>query len=232
MRLMLSTMAVCLLLGSALRAGAETDQFRASLSLTNRSGDAGNATDYAWSLGAAWSDQWGHHGASLTLQSDYSRADSGATYDRLKTWWRYNLQQVSPNRWTPLVVLSTEGPHGCDQLQTLAALGARHNISGGFVELSAGLSKDVRTAASWAGDVGGLVSFARRWGKVAWTMQPQGNLGALGEARLRADRFVYTVDTTLDYRFSERLGATYRLQWGNSLLDARRIQFVGLTYQR
>jgi hypothetical protein len=220
------------LAGVTAPATAHNDQLRASLSITDRATDGGSATDFAWSLGGAWSDDWGRKGVSLTLQSDYSRGDSGADYDRLKTWWRYELKDVPPEAWQPLVVLSTEGPHDCGQLYTLGAFGLRHSIPGGFVEFSAGLSKDVRSAESWTGDLGALVSFQRQWGKLAWSFRPQGNVGALGEARVRTDRFIYTVDTTLDYRFTENLGATYRLQWGNSLGEAERLQFLGITYQK
>lgn len=210
---------------------AHTDNLRATLSLTEKASDSGDSTDYAWSFSGAWSDTWGSSVASLTTQSDFSRASDGSEYDRLKTWWRYTLKAPSPGHWTPLVMVSTEGPHSCEQLYTLGAFALRRDFTGGFLELSAGASKDVRTADQWTGDIGALVNFSRRWGKLGWSLRPQGNMGALGEARLRGDRFLYTIDTTLDYRLSSNFCLTYRLQQGNTLVDAHHIEFVGLTYQ-
>lgn len=221
---------VLLVLGTRL-GWAKTDNLRATLSLTERSSDRGDSTDYAWAFGGSWSDLWGPHLASLTVQSDYSHSSNGSEYDRLKTWWRYTLKTPRPGRWTPLLVISTEGPHDCQQLQTLGAFAMRRAFTGGFLELSAGASKDVRTAEAWTGDLGALISFNRRWGKFGWSVRPQGNLGALGEARLRSDRFLYTLDTTLDYSLSSNFGVTYRLQAGNTLVDAHHIEFLGLTYK-
>ena len=211
---------------------AQTDDLKATVSLISKASDQGACSDYAWSLDGAWSDRWGAHDVTLTVDSDYSRGDDSPKYDRLKTWWRYSLKDQPATKWTPLVLVSTEGDHRADQLQTVAALGLRKSNPHGFVELSLGASKDVRTADPWTGDLGLTVGYERRFGNLGWSLKPQGAFGALGEARLRPDRFLYTMDTSLDYRLTNKMALSYRLQWGNTLADAQRMQFLGLTLTR
>jgi len=137
---LLALVLVGLALSATVAECVETDNLRATLSLTNKAGASGSATDYAWSLNGLWSDRWGHHDVSLTVDSDYSRGDDGQKYDRLKTWLRYTLKNQPGTEWTPLLLVSTEGDHRAEQLQTLAALGLHKGFAHGFLELSAGAS--------------------------------------------------------------------------------------------
>ncbi len=223
--------ALCLWLAAC--AGAvETEKLKVTLSLTSKSGDSGSSTDAAWAMDGTWDFTPTPRQFSLQVNSRYTKSDDGAKFDRLKTWWRYLWKDIPETEWRPLFLISTEGDHGIDQLHTLAAFGYRKNYNRGFIELTAGASKDLQTSEAWVGDIGALVSYEKQWGKLSWGLNPQGELGVLGDVRYRDDRFRYNVDTDLGYKIGDRLRATYQLTFGNTTADSRRTQFIGITYER
>ena len=222
---------LCAVVASVGRA-AETEKLKLSLSLTSRSGDGASSTDWAWAGNGKW--QWGSapHLFSLETNSKYTKSDDGARYDRLKTWWRYSWKDVPATSWHPLFLVSTEGDHGLDEVHTLGAFGFARDYGHGAIELTAGASKDLKAHEAWVGDIGVLVSYEKRWGKLKWDLTPQGEMGVVGDVRLRGDRFRYNVDTGLDYDIGGNLRASYRLTFGNTTEDSQRTQFLGITYER
>ncbi len=211
---------------------AETEKLKLSLSLTSKSGGGDSSTDLAWAGNGKW--LWGStpHLFSLETNSKYTKSDDGAKYDRLKTWWRYRWKDVPATSWHPLCLISTEGDHGLDSVHTLGAFGFAKDYGYGTIEVTAGASKDIKLHEAWVGDVGVLVSYERRWGKLQWDLQPQGEMGVLGDVRLRGDRLRYNIDTGLDYDIGGNLRASYRLTFGNTTEESRRTQFLGITYER
>ena len=233
--LMGTTLSLALSLVVAPSACAEWETERldiaASLREDHRNGES--ETDWAMSVDGVLARDAGGNRWEFTVDSDYDRSISGDTeFNRLKTWTRYLLQNRPRERWNPLIAVSTEGDHAFHSVQTLVALGVRKHWKQGFIELTGGASKDVKTAEEWVGDVGALVQYQKQWGRFTWTMTPQGNLGVLGEVRLRPDRLLYTLDTGLVYDIGTHLGVSYKLQLSNSQGDDQRHQFLGVSYHK
>lgn len=213
--------------------GWNTERLDAALNLTEDFRGGESEHDWAFALDSILAKDRGQTRWEFVLDSDYHRSLTGQTeLNRLKTWSRYMLQKRPREQWNPLIAISTEGDHSFESVHTLIALGARKHWSQGFIELTAGASKDVKTAADWVGDVGALVQHQRRWGRFTWTLTPQGNLGVLGEVRLRPDRLLYTLDSGLVYDVGRHLGIAYRLQLSNTLGEDQRHQFLGLSYSK
>jgi hypothetical protein len=187
--------------------------------------------DFSTSLDGVWATDMEDSRWELTMASDYDRSLSGEDeYDRLKTWFRYLMKQREETKWNPLIAVSTEGDHDLNTVQTLLALGYRKHFGQGFLELTGGASKDVRTAENWTGDVGALISLREDFGRFTWTVNPEVSYGVLGEVRFRDNRTLYSFSSALKYRLSEGMGIAYRLQLNNAQDDDRRHQFLGLSY--
>lgn len=221
-----------LIISAACAHAIDTRDLKIALSLASDDSGDDSESSYSWAMDGTWALQRASQEYSLKIDSDFSRSDDASEFNRLKTWWRYMWKDVPATRWRPLVLISTEGDHGLHQVHTLGAFGYQRKYSWGILEFTAGASKDVKTAESWVGDVGALIDYQQRWGKLTMGVNPSGELGVLGEVRRRADDFRYSVDTNLDYEIGSHLQASYRLHFGNTTKDSRRSQFLGITYRK
>jgi len=59
---------------------------------------------------------------------------------------------------------------------------------------------------------------------------PKADYAALGDLRLRGDRLRYSLDANVNYTANDRLGVGYRVWVGNTVPNARRTQWLGLSY--
>jgi hypothetical protein len=209
----------------------ETEKLKFIANLTEDKVGGESEYDFAASLDGVWGSREDDSRWEISLNSDYDRSISGEDeYDRLKTWFRYMLKERPVGKWNPLVAVSTDGDHDLDQVKTLVALGWRKHFDGGFLELTGGASKDIRTAESWMGDVGALVQLEEDFGRFTWTVNPEVNYGVLGEVRFRDNRTLYSFSSGLEYQLSDGMGIAYRLQLNNTQQEDRRHQFVGFSY--
>lgn len=191
-----------------------------------QSGDS-HSSSYNWSLDALVeqpTDDWLY---SLTVDSDYTGGDT--ELDLLRTWWR--VMPAKQREWTPVFLISTEGDHSCERMMTLGALGVRHPLPGGFLEFTAGFSKDVRTADDWEGDLGLLIDIREEWGRFSAGIKPQGKLYSTDQVRFRDGEFRYSVDFNASYRLDEHMGIGYHLLRSNLTGTTQSDQFVGITYR-
>ncbi len=224
---------LCLLVASSAAWSSDwtQDKFEIGFSIAESKGDSGSSRDYSWNFDGLWTRHHPTRLFSITVDSDYSKAENGGSeVDRLKTWLRRIYQNRPAEQWNPVVTISTEGDHDCDTVLTLVAGGMRKEFPRGFLELTAGASKDVRSAESWAGDIGALFQYQRQWGRLGLTVNPETSYGMLGEFRLRRKRLRYTFDTSLDYSLGKKLSLTYRLHRNNFKGTSQRHQYLGLTY--
>jgi len=225
-------LAVAIVLALAPSAGAfrtEKLNFVANVSEDRVEGES--EFDFAAAIDGVWAENMDRSRLELTITSDYDQSLSGEDeYDRLKTWVRYLIQQRPKDQWNPLIAVSTEGDHDLNQVQTLLAFGYRRHFGEGFVEITGGASKDVRTAEDWTGDIGALVSLERNSGRFTWTVNPELSYGMLGEVRYRDNRTLYSLSSGLSYRVTGGVGLSYRLQLNNTQGDDRRHQFLGISY--
>ncbi len=207
------------------------DKFEIGLSIAESKGEGASSRDYSWNFDGLWTRHSPGRQFSITVDSDYSKVrGSGSKLDRLKTCLRRIYQNQPATEWNPVITVSTEGDHSCDTVLTLVAGGMRRAFPRGFIELTGGASKDVRTSESWAGDVGALFQYQRRWGRMGLTVNPETSYGILGEFRLRRKRMRYTFDVSLDYSLGERLGVTYHVHRNNFKGTSQRHQYLGLKY--
>ena len=206
----------------------------AALTLTEEHVGGQSSSDIALALDAIVSRPVGGGQFEFTVDSDYDRAFEGGDedFDRLKTWMRYLLDTNPDKKWVPLIVVSTEGDHGLDVVQTLAAFGWRKYMRHGFVELTAGASKDVQAAEPWVGDVGVLFNMERRWNRFTWDVRPSASMGVLGETHLRDEELLYSLSTGLNYEVGGNLGVAYRIQFNNTQGEDQRHQFLGISYSK
>jgi len=211
----------------------DTERLDITINLSEDYRDGERERDVAFALDSILAKAHGQSRWEFTVDSDYNRSVTGeAEFNRLKTWARYLMQKRPREKWNPLIALSTEGDHGFHSVHTLIALGARRYWKRGFIELTGGVSKDIKQHEEWVGDVGALVQYERQWGRFTWTLTPQGNLGVLGEVRLRPDRLLYTLDTGLVYDVGKHLGIGYKLQLNNTQGEDERHQLLGISYSK
>ncbi len=211
-----------------------TDKFAVALTLTEEHVGGQSSSDIAVALDAIVSRPMGSGQFEFTVDSDYDRAFESAEedFDRLKTWMRYLLDTNPDKKWVPLIVVSTEGDHGLDVVQTVAAFGWRNYMRHGFLELTAGASKDVQAAEPWVGDVGLLFDMERRWNRFTWDIRPSASMGVLGETHLRGEELLYSLSTGLNYKVGDNLGVAYRVQFNNTQGEDQRHQFLGISYSK
>ena len=170
---LLSTIVALCLLPASVNSAADwtQDQFEISASLSENKGAGGSSRDCSWSFDGQWTRHKPRRLFSTTVASDYNRADTAGTkVDRLKTWFRRIYQDRPATEWNPVITLSTEGDHGFSSVLTLLAGGIRREFPRGFVELTGGASKDVRSAEGWAADVGVLFQYHRDWKRLGPTI--------------------------------------------------------------
>jgi len=210
----------------------ETKQAKAVFSAIETKGDGGSDWTLSWNFDGEWLVPGKARSLAITVDSDYSKSDT-AKLDHLRTGFR-TLGSDYGNvmrRWYPVFLIQTEGDHGLDSIHTLVAAGYRQQRRYGFLELTGGMSKDIRLAEGWVGDIGAQIGYERQLGsKWKFSTGPKGEFGALGEVRLRRDRFRYSWDVALDYQATEKLGLGYRLWYGNTVPNSRRTQWIGLSY--
>lgn len=211
----------------------ETKKLQALLSATETKGEGGGSWTLSWNFDGQWQTPMAGRNLNVTVDSDYSKSDT-AKLDRLRTGFRLLDREYGKQirKWHPVYLIQTEGDHSLDSIHTLGAAGYRQKRRYGFVELTAGASKDVTTGESWVGDIGAEVGYERNLGpKWKFRTGPTGEYGALGSVRLRDDRFRYSWDVSLDYQASKKLGLGYRMWYGNTVPGSRRTQWIGLTYK-
>ncbi|OPZ82762.1 MAG: hypothetical protein BWY76_02614 [bacterium ADurb.Bin429] len=230
----------CLLLLSALvflpliakGQALETKKLRVLLSTNETVSETDSTRTVNWALAGQWQRIGPSVQMTINLDSDYARSDK-TTLDRLRTGWRFmhpDNNKVT-GRWYPVVLVQTEGDHSLDSVFTLAAVGVRRKFSYGFIEFTGGASKDIRTAERFAGDMGMAFGVEYPLGK-RWKVSsgPKADYAALGDVRLREDRLRYSLDLNVNYKANDRLGVGYRIWVGNTVPNARRTQWLGLTY--
>ncbi|MGC9319349.1 MAG: hypothetical protein ACP5KN_15055 [Armatimonadota bacterium] len=209
----------------------QTEKLNVVANLTEERVQNESEYDLSTSVEGVWAQQETGVRWEFTLNSDYDRSLTAEDeYDRLKMWLRYLIQQRAKTEWNPLIMVSTEGDHDFDKVNTLVAAGYRKYFDWGFVELTGGASKDIQTGDDWVGDVGGLVQVEKGFGRFTWTVNPEVSYGLLGEVRFRENRTIYSLSTGLSYDIGRGLGAAYRLRLNNSKGDDRRHQFLGVSY--
>ncbi len=228
-RIALGVLAVLLSAGTVCALETEKLDFVANFTEDQVAGES--EYDFAASLDARWGTDNEKSRWEITAASDYDRSISGEDeYDRLKTWFRYLFKQRARGDWNPLIAISTDGDHDLNQVKTLVALGWRKHFDSGYVELSGGASKDIRTAENWMGDVGALIQLEKDFGRLTWTVNPEVNYGLLGEVRLRDNRMLYSFSSGLNYEIADGVGLAYRLKLNNTQEEDRRHQFLGFSY--
>ena len=233
-RLAVTLALICVIPAAVYASDWSTDKLAVALTLTEEHVGGQSSSDLAFALDAVVSRPTGSGQFEFTVDSDFDRAFEGGDddFDRLKTWMRYLLDTSPDKKWVPLIVISTEGDHGLDVVQTVAAFGWRKHMRHGFVELTAGASKDVQAAEPWVGDVGALVSMEQRWDRFTWDIRPSASMGVLGETHLRGDRLLYSLSTGLNYKVGGNLGVAYRIQFNNTQGEDQRHQFLGVSYSK
>jgi len=222
---------VALVTSATLVSALETEKLKFVTNLTeDRVGDE-SEYDFAAALNGVWGSDAQDARFEITVDSDYDRSISDEEdYDRLRTWFRYLLKERPQDKWNPLIAVSTDGDHDLGQVQTLVALGWRKHFDGGYLELTGGGSKDIRTADNWKADVGALIQVEEDFGRFTWTVNPEVNYGVLGEVRLRDNRMQYSFSSGLAYEISDGVGVAYELQLDNAREDDRRHQMLGFSY--
>ncbi len=219
-------------LSTAFAFDIETEKIDIVLSAAERAGGGSSEWTVSWNLDGQFGTPLLGKALAITVDSDYSRGDT-STLDRLKTGFRLLPENYEEKKrhWVPVYLLQTEGDHGIDSLHTLLATGLRQQRTYGFVEFTGGASRDVQTSQPWVGDIGATFGYEKQIGK-KWKVStgPKGEVGAIGEIRGTRDRFRYSWDVAVDYKASEKLGLGYRFWTGNTVPDARRTQWLGLTF--
>ena len=224
MRFVLLVIALILVLSSPTR--AQLKRLDISLGLREIQSSNRSSVNYNWALDGLYEQPLGDFMASLTVDSDYTGGD--VSLDVLRTWWR--VMPAKQSDWSPVLLISTEGNHSLDRLSTLAALGMRRRIPGGFVEFSAGVSKDIRIDEPWKADFGVLLDYRRKWGRLSAGIKPQGILSTIDELRVRNGAWRYSVDFNLNYTLDAHVGIGYRMLRSNLSGVTNGDQFIGLTY--
>ncbi|MFW5866915.1 MAG: hypothetical protein ACOCX2_03800 [Armatimonadota bacterium] len=224
-------LAVALAISASVASAFETEKLRFVTNLSeDRIGDE-SEYDFAAAVDGVWASDSQDARWEITLNSDYDRSiTEDEDYDRVRTWFRYLLKERPVNKWNPLIAVSTDGDHGLEQVQTLVALGWRRHFDGGYLELTGGGSKDIRTAENWEADIGALVQIEKDFGRFTWSVNPEVNYGMLGEVRLRDDRMQYSFSSGLAYELTDGVGIAYELELDNSQTDDRRHQMLGFSY--
>jgi len=225
------TVATLMFLFISKAAAIDTDKLKLSASITLNSGDT-NSTTYAWAGHGKWHTGAAQDVFSLEVDTKYSKSSNSPAYNRLKTWWRYEWNSTDATKWHPLFLISTEGDHSLRKVHTVGAIGFAKNYGSGTIEITAGASKDITTSEAWMGDIGVLLSYEKKWGRLKWNINPQGEVSVLGDVRVRGGHMRYNIDTGLDYALSNNLCASYRMSFGNTTDGASRTQLLGLTYRR
>jgi len=233
-RLAVTIALICIIPAAVYGSDWSTDKFTLALTLTEEHVGGHSSSDIATALDAIVSRPMGKGRLEFTVDSDFDRAFEGGDedFDRLKTWSRFLLDVNPDKKWVPVIVISTEGDHGLDVVQTLAAFGWRNYMRRGFVELTAGASKDLQAADPWVGDVGMLVDMQQRWNRLTWEVRPSASMGVLGETHLRGDRILYSLSTGLNYEVGDNLGVAYNIQFNNTQGEDQRHQFLGISYSK
>ena len=185
-----------------------------------------SSVTYNWALDGLYEQPLGDFTTSLTIDSDYTGGD--ANLDVLRTWWRVMPKQKST--WVPVLLVSTEGDHSLERLSVLTAFGVRRKISGGFIEFSAGVSKDVQIDEAWKADFGVLLDYRHKWGKFGVGIKPQGILSTTDELRIRDGEWRYSIDLNANYALDSHIGIGYRMLRSNLSGVTNVDQFIGLTY--
>jgi hypothetical protein len=225
--------AAALMVAMSAWAETETKKFRILISANETKGETSEKLTYAWSLDGQWHQVGERIGLETTLDSDYSRSDD-TEVDRLRTAFRFISPEYGKqlHKWYPIFLAQTEGDHDFDSVHTLLAFGYRQKQRHGYLEFSAGASKDIRTGESWLGDVGMAFQYERKISeRLTVSTGPKAEYGAVGEVRLRKDRLRYSWDVNIDYELGERIGLGYRLWYGNTVPNSRRTQWLGVTYE-
>ena len=219
-----------LLLAASTAFALETEKLKFLANVTEQYAEGESAYELTASLDAVWGTEQDDARWEIMLNSDYDRSIEGEDeYDRLKTAFRYLFKQPD-KKWSPLVAVTTDGDHDLEQVSTLVALGWRRHFDGGFLELTGGASKDVRTAEEWLGDIGATIQLQQDFGRFTWTVNPEVNYGVLGELRYRDNRALYSLSSGLEYEISDGVGLAYKLKLNNTQDDDRRHQFLGFSY--
>jgi hypothetical protein len=221
-----------LMVAAVCQADWDTNRLNILLSATETKGGGDTNTTVSWNLSGNWDRTLWSKILEFSLDSDYSKSEN-AKLDRLRTGSRLLDGDYGKKlrHWYPVLLLQTEGNHGMDSINTLFAAGMRQKRRYGYFEATLGVSKDVRTAEPWVGDIGVEFGYERKFGD-RWTVKtgPKGEYGAIGSVRLRDDRFRYSWDVNVDYKASDHLGIGYRLWYGNTVPDSDRTQYIGLSY--
>ncbi len=217
---------------SVMARGIETTKLCVLLNTMETATESESAWTRTWALDGGWRRRGERVTLDIIVDSDYSRSDA-SKLDRLRTAYRFQSTHhgEETGRWYPMMLVQTEGNHSFSSIYTLAAYGMRRENSLGFLEATAGASKDLRTAEKWVGNVGFTLGYERKLGD-RWKLHagPKAEYGAFGDLRLAGDRLRYSLDGALDYQMTKKCGIGYRIWLGNTVPNSRRTQFFGLTY--
>jgi len=213
-------------------AGVETNKLEVLISANETRGEGGSNWTYAWSFDGQWAAQGKHSMLQLTVDSDYSRSET-ATTDHLQNSLRWiGASDAADKGWKPVLLTQTEGDHSFDDALLLLAAGMRRNYRYGFLEFTAGASREIGVADDWAGDVGLAFAYARQFGdRLKVSSGPTAQYGMLGELRRRNDRLRYSWNMNIDYLIYEKCSLGYRLWMGNTTANTERTQWVGLNFK-
>lgn len=227
----LAFIATCLLAPPA-GADFETKKLEALLSANETKGGGDSNWTLKWNLKGRWLRPGTHSSFGISVDSDYAKSDASKV-DRLRMGFRLLDKDYGKvtRKWYPVYLIQTEGDHSFDSVHTLGAAGFRQKRRYGFLELTAGASKDIRASEEWVGDVGAEIGYESMLGdRWKFSTGPKGEFGAFGSMRLREDRLRYSWDVSLDYKVSEKLGIGYRLWYGNTVPNSDRTQYIGVKY--
>jgi hypothetical protein len=216
-----------LMLSSVANAQVQLDKLNATLGWFSNDNGTSNSQYMKWACDGILSEKTELLTYSLTVDSDLSVGD--VDFDILRTWWR--VVPTKSKQWKPIFVLNTEGDHSVERLSTTISVGVRRVIPNGFIELTVGANKDIRTADNWQSDIGLLVDYQKRFGNFGINIRPNGLYGN-GEAHLRNGRMIYILDTTLGYHFDKHFSLNYILNYNNTMGYNVSNTFIGLGYTK
>jgi len=198
---------------------AETTKLRIMLSALESTQKEVTTFNYSWAL----TGQWKFDNVLFDLNSDYSKNGDSVSLDRLQTTTRI---LGSKKDLCPLILIQTKGEHNLNSVDTLISVGYRKQFKSGFLEITTGIFKDLRTDDAWVGDTGINFGITKTFGRLHIQAGPKATWDALGTARIRDNRFRYTLDFNANYTLTKKLGIGYKYYYDNK----SQTQWIGITY--
>jgi hypothetical protein len=227
--LLLLALAVVALVAQA--DGLETRKFSVLTSASSTTSDSGTVWNYGWNATGQWQTMTKKDTLQLDVNSNYRR-DTKVRADNVRIGLRLMPRaKVKVGKWQPVYLAQSEGDHRFNKALFLFAYGARATYKQGYLELTAGASKDLSNAGPFKFDIGLQASLSRQVSpKLKVGTGPKVNFASEGEFRLRDKEKRYSWDFNADYKLSDTMTLSYRLTGGNTDPRNKGSQMIGLRY--